>query len=483
MIIKRIVKDIKKIGLANVVSGGGNKYIGISPMVVNNENNTIAINKQDLLSDTLAKIEDVKTQVDRVNNYAQENGVKISDIEASQEKQNTLIAKNTSQITTNKNELEQLYNQVLDRTQDNKRLIQETIEGIRLLKPFKYVGEFDTNLIYKTNEVVSINNTLYLSKIDNNNYIPPNDKYWLLINSPLNIDLSPYATKLELEDKANQLATKESFNELETKVNQNTNKVLVVENNLQETNKTLNNVKSRFQSVETNVGNMTHTLSEFERKINANINSINSLVIKDQELNELINLFENDSRVLSQRIDRNVESIKSNTNKISPLESKISSLESTINSLKSTINSLEPKLNNLNKLSDVVVLHYYYQDGYVNIMFRDIYGNLIAMSGTFTYKAIGRYTDVGTNENGTNTSFVSSSSSIANQTSSQNFTISTGEYSKFPVCYKWVNASILAIHSSGKRYRARITVLTNEWRDYDYLADGPSTGIIMTKIA
>ena len=59
---------------------------------------------------------------------------------------------------------------------NNKNLLDQTIDGLRTLKPFEYVGEYQNGTSYKTNQLVSLNNNLYLSKEDNNTTTPPSDK-------------------------------------------------------------------------------------------------------------------------------------------------------------------------------------------------------------------------------------------------------------------------------------------------------------------
>ena len=84
-------------------------------------------------------------------------------------------------------------------------LLNQTIDGLRTLRPFKYVGEYQNGASYNINQLVSYQNNLYLSKEDNNNTTPPSDK-WLLINKDtVSVDLSDYPTKLEVEAIKNNL--------------------------------------------------------------------------------------------------------------------------------------------------------------------------------------------------------------------------------------------------------------------------------------
>lgn len=84
-------------------------------------------------------------------------------------------------------------------------LLNQTIEGLRTLKPFEYVGQYQAGTTYNINQLVSLNNNLYLSTEDNNTTTPPTDKWLLLNEDMLNIDLTEYYTKLEVDSIKNNL--------------------------------------------------------------------------------------------------------------------------------------------------------------------------------------------------------------------------------------------------------------------------------------
>ena len=84
-------------------------------------------------------------------------------------------------------------------------LLNQTIDGLRALKPFEYVGQYQAGTAYNINQVVSFNNNLYLSTEDNNTTTPPTDKWLLLNEDMLNIDLTEYYTKLEVDGIKNNL--------------------------------------------------------------------------------------------------------------------------------------------------------------------------------------------------------------------------------------------------------------------------------------
>ena len=114
---------------------------------------------------------------------------------------NQRVGANTTNIQTNTNNITALDSRLLSVS----GLLNQTIDGLRTLKPFQYVGEYQNGTSYKINQLVSYNNNLYLSKEDNNTTTPPSDK-WLLINKDtISVDLSDYPTKLEVEAIKNNL--------------------------------------------------------------------------------------------------------------------------------------------------------------------------------------------------------------------------------------------------------------------------------------
>lgn len=114
---------------------------------------------------------------------------------------NQRVGANTTNIQTNTNNITALDSRLVSVS----GLLTQTIDGLRTLRPFKYVGEYQNGTSYNINQLVSYNNNLYLSKEDNNTTIPTSDK-WLLINKDtISVDLSDYPTKLEVEAIKNNL--------------------------------------------------------------------------------------------------------------------------------------------------------------------------------------------------------------------------------------------------------------------------------------
>ena len=126
-------------------------------------------------------------------------------------------------------------------------LLNQTIDGLRTLKPFQYVGEYQNGTSYKINQLVSYNNNLYLSKEDNNTTTPPSNK-WLLINKEtISVDLSDYYNKLEVE------AIK---NNLQQSITSNTTNITDLQNNTVKTsgNQTITGTKTFNNQIVANEG-------------------------------------------------------------------------------------------------------------------------------------------------------------------------------------------------------------------------------------
>ena len=129
----------------------------------------------------------------------------------------TNIQTNTTNIQTNTNNITALDSRLVSVS----GLLNQTIDGLRTLRPFQYVGEYQNGTSYNINQLVSYQNNLYLSKEDNNNTTPPSDK-WLLINKDtISVDLSDYPTKLEVEAIKNTLQQSITSNTTNITTNKN----------------------------------------------------------------------------------------------------------------------------------------------------------------------------------------------------------------------------------------------------------------------
>lgn len=111
---------------------------------------------------------DITNKVNQVEQTTTNNSTSIGDLNNKHTQQQTLINTNKTNIETNKNTIDTV-NQNLTSTQN---LLTQTINELRTLRPFKYVGAYTSSKTYMINEMVSYNNAFYLSVEDNNNTQP-----------------------------------------------------------------------------------------------------------------------------------------------------------------------------------------------------------------------------------------------------------------------------------------------------------------------
>lgn len=157
------------------------------------------------------RIETNKNEIARVDRVVNTNSTNIVNLD---NKVNT----NTNNINTNTTNI----TAVDSRLTNVSSLLNQTINGLKTLKPFEYVGEYQQGTSYRINQAVSLNNNLYLSKEDNNTTTPPSSK-WLLLNEDFaTIDLTQYYTKLQVDSL---------INNVDNKVNTNTQKIQSIETN------------------------------------------------------------------------------------------------------------------------------------------------------------------------------------------------------------------------------------------------------------
>lgn len=111
---------------------------------------------------------DIDNKVNQIEQNVGTNSSSITDLNNKYNQQQTLIDTNKTNIETNKNTINNV-NQSLTNTQT---LLTQTIDNLRTLRPFKYVGAYSSSKTYAINEMVSYNNAFYLSVEDNNNTTP-----------------------------------------------------------------------------------------------------------------------------------------------------------------------------------------------------------------------------------------------------------------------------------------------------------------------
>lgn len=180
--------------------------------------NTNISNNENEINALKAKDTEQNNRLDQLEQETEENFNEITNIKTKDQQQDNSIQSNTTNINANTNSINTLNQQVAN----NKNLLDQTIDGLRALKPFEYVGEYQNGTSYKINQLVSYQNNLYLSKEDNNNTTPPSDK-WLLVNKEtINVDLSDYYTKLEVEGIKTNLENSITNNTTNITTNTNT---------------------------------------------------------------------------------------------------------------------------------------------------------------------------------------------------------------------------------------------------------------------
>lgn len=111
---------------------------------------------------------DITNKVNQIEQNVNTNSSGITDLNNKHNQQQTLINTNKTNIETNKNTIDTV-NQTLQGAQN---LLTQTINELRTLRPFKYVGAYNSSKTYMINEMVSLNNAFYLSVEDNNSTTP-----------------------------------------------------------------------------------------------------------------------------------------------------------------------------------------------------------------------------------------------------------------------------------------------------------------------
>lgn len=187
--------------------------------------NTNISNNENEINSIKAKDIEQNNRLTQLEQETLENFNEIANIKTKDQQQDNTIQSNTTSINANTNSINTLNQQVAN----NKNLLDQTIDGLRTLKPFEYVGEYQNGTSYKINQLVSYNNNLYLSKEDNNTTTPPSDK-WLLINKEtINVDLSDYYNKLEVDQIKTTLENNITSNT--NNINTNTTNITNLQNN------------------------------------------------------------------------------------------------------------------------------------------------------------------------------------------------------------------------------------------------------------
>lgn len=230
--------------------------------------NTNISNNENEINSLKAKDIEQNNRLTQLEQETTNNRNEIANIKTKDQQQDTTIQSNTTNINANTNSISTLNQQV----ENNKNLLDQTIDGLRTLKPFEYVGEYQNGTSYKINQLVSYNNNLYLSKEDNNNTIPTSDK-WLLINKEtINVDLSDYYTKLQVD----QIKT-------------------TLENNITSNTNNINNLTQQVDTNKKNITNLATVQNQHDQLIQqnktnttSNTTSITNLENKYTQLNDSV---------------------------------------------------------------------------------------------------------------------------------------------------------------------------------------------------
>ena len=178
--------------------------------------NTNISNNANEINTIKAKDIEQNNRLTQLEQETEDNFNEIANIKTKDQQQDTAIQTNTNKIQENKNTITALDGRLVSVS----GLLNQTIDGLRTLKPFEYVGEFQQGTSYKTNQLVSLNNNLYLSKEDNNTTTPPSDKWLLLDKDFASIDLNNYYTKLGVDSIKNNLQNSITSNTTNITTNQ-----------------------------------------------------------------------------------------------------------------------------------------------------------------------------------------------------------------------------------------------------------------------
>ena len=186
------------------------------------QDNSIQTNTTNIQTNT-NEISAIKTKDSELENRIFQHENEIVRLDGWSRALDTTVQAVEQKVQTNTNNITALDSRLVSVS----GLLNQTIDGLRTLRPFQYVGEYQNGTSYKINQLVSYQNNLYLSKEDNNNTIPTSDK-WLLINKDtISVDLSEYPTKLEV----NAIKT-----DLQNSITSNTTNITTNKNNIDKLN-------------------------------------------------------------------------------------------------------------------------------------------------------------------------------------------------------------------------------------------------------
>ena len=221
------------------------------------QNSNISNNANEI-SSLKAKDTEQNNRLTQLEQETTNNNNEITNIKTKDQQQDNSIQTNTNKIQENKNNITSLDSRLVNVS----GLLNQTIDGLRTLKPFEYVGEYQNGTSYKTNQLVSLNNNLYLSKEDNNTTTPPSDKWLLLDKDFASINLNDYYTKLEVDSIKNNL--QQSITSNTTNITNLTNRTNTIEQNY---------VSKTTTTPQTIASQITFTQTDMVLKFNSGTNN------------------------------------------------------------------------------------------------------------------------------------------------------------------------------------------------------------------
>ena len=238
MIVKKLIKPISKVGVANVdldnyytKSQIDSQVNTINGEIATKQDKLIAGNNITISNNEISAIvnlsnyynkQEIDTTINSVKGNVTTNTNDINGLKTKDTQLESVINTNKQNITTNTSDIATIKTQQATQDQQissNRALSNQIIEGLKTLRVFNYIGTFNSTTTYKRNDVVDYNNRLFLSKVDNNvGNTPPSDNqsntYWLLVDGvQASVDLSNYYTKIEVDDKLQDYLAITTFNQ------------------------------------------------------------------------------------------------------------------------------------------------------------------------------------------------------------------------------------------------------------------------------
>lgn len=275
--------------------------------------NTNISNNANEINTLKAKDIEQNNRLTQLEQETEDNFNEIANIKTKDQQQDNSIQTNTNKIQENKNNITALDGRLLSVS----GLLNQTIDGLRTLRPFKFVGLYDSSRTYMINEMVSKDDKFYLSLEDNNTTTPPSDK-WLIMKEFQQVDLSDYPTKLEVEAIKNNL--QQSITSNTTNIATNTTNITNLQNNYN----TLNSEVVKLAGDQTITGAKTFTNNVVISKnptplvLKANNNDKTYMLIKSSDNTTNFSLGANSSNTSLEvnRGDLTLKTLQSNKNVI-----------------------------------------------------------------------------------------------------------------------------------------------------------------------